>query len=180
MYIPLGQENNALSIAEIAKRRYNEIKNIGEKFIDTQLNEKEQELLVLEIVTACIQYSEEHNEDFEEVLGKLFIGEASIEFSELMCKTMKSLHTKGYIEGIIEASCIPEFGEEILEESILNSEWTRFENISISTKGKVLLSSEAFKNISIQFMERAKPIIQVIAIEAIKIAIKNALNTMTV
>ena len=34
----------------------------------TDFSEKEQEVLVLEIVDACIQYSKEHGETFQQVL----------------------------------------------------------------------------------------------------------------
>lgn len=84
----------------------------------TQFSEKEQEVLVLEIVDACIQYSKEHGETFQQVLEEsLFIGKARSDFSEMVCKTMESLHTKGYIEGTVELSYQSDVDQDSLSDS---------------------------------------------------------------
>ena len=155
--MPLGQENNAKSIEMFALRRYNRIKNTGEKIMDTQLNEKERELLVLEIVDACIQYSKEHTEDFEEVLHQqVFANEAYIEFMEMVCKTIESLHTKGYIEGTVELAYEPDTED-------IDFFMTSFENINISLKGKEFMSGKTFKEVSENFWEKSKPLVRCIA-----------------
>lgn len=148
----------------------------------TQFSEKEQEVLVLEIVDACIQYSKEHGETFQQVLAKsVFIGKARSDFSEMVCKTMESLHTKGYIEGTVELSYQSDVDQETWEESptdIIDYEWTKLEDISISTKGKVLLGSETLKELGKGFIEKARPIIKVIAINTISNTVMQAINAI--
>lgn len=148
----------------------------------TQFSEKEQEVLVLEIVDACIQYSKEHDETFQQILAKsVFIDKARTDFSETVCKTMESLHTKGYIEGTVELSYQSEVDQETWEESptdIIDFEWTKLEDISISTKGKLLLGSETLKELGKGFIEKARPIIEVIAINTISNTVMQAINAI--
>lgn len=148
----------------------------------TDFSEKEQEVLVLEIVDACIQYSKEHGETFQQVLAKsVFIGKARADFSEMVCKTMESLHTKGYIEGTVELSYQSDVDQETWEESptdTIDYEWTKLEDISISTKGKVLLCSETFKALGKGFIEKARPIIESIAINTISNTVMQAINAI--
>ena len=123
----------------------------------TDFSEKEKEVLVLEIVDACIQYSKEHGETFQQVLEKsVFVGEAREGISEMVCKTMESLHTKGYIEGTVELSYQSDIDQETWEESptdTIDFEWIKLEDISISTKGKVLLGSETLKALGKRFIQ---------------------------
>lgn len=146
-----------------------------------QLSQKEQELLVLEIVDVCIQESEECQQPFEIVLcEKVFEGKASTEFSEMVCKTIKSLHDKGYIAGTVEIVYETEFDEDTLEESptdAIDLEWSKFENISITTKGRAFMGAETFKGLSKNFMEKATPVIKCIASTALQEAIKTVFRT---
>lgn len=148
----------------------------------TDFSEKEKEVLVLEIVDACIQYSKEHGETFQQVLEKsVFVGEAREGISEMVCKTMESLHTKGYIEGTVELSYQSDIDQETWEESptdTIDFEQINFEDISISTKGKVLLGSETLKALGKRFIEKARPIIEVIAINTISNTVSKAISAI--
>lgn len=145
-----------------------------------QLSQKEQELLVLEIVDVCIQESEECQQPFGIVLcEKVFAGEAITEFSEMVCKTIKSLHDKGYIAGTVELEYVTEFENETLDESptdAIDLGWSKFENISITTKGKTLMCAETFKELGKDFWEKAKPVIKEIACDTIKNTIKEVIT----
>ena len=115
----------------------------------TDFSEKEQEVLVLEIVDACIQYSKEHGETFQQVLEKsVFVGEAREGISEMVCKTMESLHTKGYIEGTVELSYQSDIDQETWEESPTDT------------------------------IEKARPIIEVIAINTISNTVSKAISAI--
>ena len=171
IYVSLGQQNNALSIAKFAKRRYNNIKTQEEGFMNTQLSQKEQEIIVLGIVDACIQYSKEHNEDFEEVLHQhVFANEADLGFMEMVCKTIESLHKQGYIAGTVDL---------VYEDDTDDIDFfmTTFENISINTRGRVLLGAETFKELGKNFMEKAKPVIKSVSSVVLQTAIETAFTT---
>ncbi|MCM1219503.1 MAG: hypothetical protein NC548_33910 [Lachnospiraceae bacterium] len=147
----------------------------------TQLSQKEQEVLVLEIVDACIKYSKENHLDFANVLEDLvFVGEADTEFSEMVCKTMKSLHDQGYIDGKVKIAYELEFDGETLEESttdIIDFSNTKFKNISITHKGQELIGEKTFKEFGKKFLEKAKPIIAQITLSEIQDIVKDAIHT---
>jgi len=149
--------------------------------MDTQLNQKEQEVLVMEIVDACIKYSKENHMDFAEVLEDLvFVRKTDTGFSEMVCKTIESLHSQGYINGTVELEYELEFDGETLEESTtdkIDFGESRFANISITPKGKELIGEKIFKELSKNFLEKAKPVIKCIATTALERAVETALRT---
>lgn len=58
---------------------------------------------MLEIVEACMKYSEESQMEFEEVLHEqVFASNPYIEFMEMVCRTAESLNSRGYIAGTVE------------------------------------------------------------------------------
>lgn len=139
--------------------------------MDIQLSQKEQEVIVLEIVDACIQYSEEHSEDFEEVLHQqVFANEAHLGFMEMVCKTIESLHKQGYITGTVELVYEPDTND-------IDFFMTTFENISITPKGRVLLGAETFKGLGKNFMEKSKPVVKCIASTVLATAVETAMVT---
>lgn len=149
--------------------------------MNTQLNQKEQEVLVMEIVDACIKYSKENHLDFAEVLEDLvFVGEADTGFSEMVCKTIESLHSQGYINGTVILEYELEFDEETLEESttdMIDFGMSTFADISISPKGKELIGEKTFKELGKNFLEKAKPVIKCIATTALQTTVDIALRT---
>ena len=149
--------------------------------MDTQLNQKEQEVLVMEIVDACIKHSKENHMDFAEVLEDLvFVGEADTGFSEMVCKTIESLHSQGYINGTVILEYELEFDEETLEESttdVIDFGMSTFANISISPKGKELIGEKTFKELGKNFLEKAKPVIKCITTTALQTTVETAVLT---
>ncbi len=149
--------------------------------MNTQLNQKEQEVLVMEIVDACIKHSKENHMDFAEVLEDLvFVGEADTEFSEMICKTIESLHSQGYINGTVILEYELEFDGETLEESTtdkIDLGMSTFADISISPKGKELIGEKTFKELGKDFFEKAKPVIKCIATTALQTTVDIALRT---
>mgnify|MGYP001055308274 FL=1 len=147
--------------------------------MNTQLSQKEQELLVLEIVDACIQYSEEKQMDFARELEDLvFVGKADTRFSEMVCKTIESLHSKKYIAGTVELVYETEMDIDTFEESTtddIDFSQTIFENISITAKGRALMGAETFKEAGKSFMEKVKPVIKCIASTALQTAVETAI-----
>jgi len=128
--------------------------------MSVQLSQKEQELLVLGVVEACIQYSKTHDEDFGIVLKELiFIGESKTDLSTMYCKTIKSLCEKEYILGNVEIAYIPEYDRDTLEGSEtdeIDFDNTRFTNISISPKGKALLEGNSLKVLKFNVTEKVR------------------------
>lgn len=149
--------------------------------MNTQLSQKEQEVLVMEIVDACIKHSKENQMDFAEVLEELvFVGEADTEFSEMVCKTIESLYGQGYINGTVILEYELEFDEETLEENttdIIDFGMSTFTDISISPKGKELIGEKIFKEIGKNFLEKAKPVIKCIATTALQATVETAVCT---
>ncbi len=149
--------------------------------MNTQLNQKEQEVLVMEIVDACIKHSKENHMDFAEVLEDLvFVGEADTEFSEMVCKTIESLHSQGYINGTVILEYELEFDGETLEESTtdkIDLGMSTFADISISPKGKELIGEKTFKELGKDFLEKAKPVIKCIATTTLQTTVDIALRT---
>lgn len=154
--------------------------------MNTQLNEKEQELLVLEIVDACVKYIEKNGGDFGDVLfEQVFANEAQTEFSKMVCKTVESLHKKGYITGTVNLAYDHEykiddngdiFDSDILDEIEFHE--TDFKNIAISSEGRLFMSGGSCQELSPNVLEKVKPIINCIASEAMKLAVKTAMFTM--
>ena len=71
--------------------------------------------------------------------------------------------------------------QETWEESptdTIDFEWIKLEDISISTKGKVLLGSETLKALGKRFIEKARPIIEVIAINTISNTVSKAISAI--
>ncbi len=149
--------------------------------MNTQLNQKEQEVLVMEIVDACIKHSKENHMDFAEVLEDLvFVGEADTEFSEMVCKTIESLHSQGYINGTVILEYELEFDGETLEESTtdkIDLGMSTFADISITPKGEELIGEKTFKELGKNFLEKAKPVIKCIATTALQTTVDIALRT---
>lgn len=147
-----------------------------------QLSQKEQELLVLEIVEACLKYSEESQLEFEEVLHEQVFASNHpyIEFMEMVCRTAESLNSRGYIAGTVEIVYKTEFDEDTLEESPtdeINFYTTSFENIGITAKGRAFMGAETFKGLGKNFMEKATPVIKCIASTALQEVIETAFRT---
>lgn len=149
--------------------------------MNTQLNQKEQQVLVMEIVDACIKYSKENHLDFAEVLEDLvFVGEADAEFSEMVCKTIEILHEQGYLNGTVVLEYELEFDGETLEENTtdkIDFGMSTFADISISPKGKELIGDKTFKELGKTFLEKAKPVIKCIATTALQATVETAVCT---
>lgn len=146
--------------------------------MELDLNEKEYEVLVMGIVDACIKYSEENHMDFEEVLtDQLFANKANAKFSEMVCKTIKTLHDKGYINGTVELKYADEYYGKTLEESAtgeINSGMSTFADISITPKGKEFMRGKNFKELSKNFLEKAMTAIKCFATTAFQATVETA------
>lgn len=142
----------------------------------TQLTEKEQELLVLYIIKACLSFAKENGKTFEEVLNEdLFANEANIEFAEMVCKTIETLKNKEYINGTVELEYEIEIDPETFEEEstdAIDFSLCIFENISISLKGDAKLGMEGFKEVSKNFAQKALPIIKCIGTTALQTCVE--------
>lgn len=146
-----------------------------------QLSQKEQELLVLEIVDACLKCSEESQLEFEEVLHEqVFSNNPYIEFMEMVCRTAESLNSRGYIAGTVEIVYETELDEDTFEESPadeIDFYMTSFENISITAKGRAFMGAETFKGLGKNFLGKATPVIKCIASTALQTVIETAIVT---
>lgn len=146
-----------------------------------QLSQKEQELLVLEIVEACLKCSEESQLEFEEVLHEqVFASNPDIEFMEMVCRTAESLNSRGYIAGTVEIVYETELDEDTFEESLtdeIDFYMTSFENISITAKGRAFMGAETFKGLGKNFLGKATPVIKCIASTALQTVIETAIVT---
>lgn len=135
----------------------------------------------MEIVDACIKHSKENHMDFAEVLEDLvFVGEADTEFSEMVCKTIESLHSQGNINGTVILEYELEFDEETLEESTtdkIDFGESTFADISITPKGKELIGEKTFKELGKDFWEKSKPIIKCIASTALQTTVETVMLT---
>ena len=142
----------------------------------TQLSEKEKNLFVLILVKSCLQYGKDAQKSFESVLNEdVFANKGNTDFAEMVCKTIKSLNTNGYINGTVEIEYEKEYeldknGEEFEEEITDNVDFSmcNFIDISISLKGKAFLGVEGFKTVSKDFYEKVKPFLSYIAKVALK------------
>lgn len=150
--------------------------------MNIQLTEKEQELLVLEIVKACIQFAADNQKSFEEVLNEdLFPDKASTDFAEMICKTIEKLNQQGDINGTVELEYEMEYDfddaqEEIEETSTdaIDFDMCTFEDISISLKGKARMSVDSFKEMGKDYLEKTKPLIKVIGSTVLQTVIETA------
>lgn len=147
--------------------------------MDTQkLTLKEQQTLVLCIVKEYLENSELNNVPFEEFLEEIFVERASTEYSEMICKSLVALKEKEYIDGIVEIEYeieIDENGDESNTDSIDFSMCT-FENIDITQKGKNYLEMEAFKDLSKEFFEKAKPVLKSIGLTMLTTTVETFIN----
>ena len=137
--------------------------------MNTQLSQKEQELLVLEIVDACIQYSEEKQMDFADALGQIFADRPEAGFSNMVYKTMESLCKRGYITGTVNLACAPIYEADKnnkLVEADTSEEisflHTELANIGISAKGRLFMGEDAFKALGGIFEEKAKSLLEML------------------
>ena len=146
--------------------------------MNTQLNQKEQQVLVTEIVDACIKYCKENYLEFAEVLTEqVFANKADAEFTEMVCKTIETLHAQGYLNGTVELEYELEFDAETLEESStdkIDSGMSTFADISITPKGKELMGEKTFQELGKSFLEKAKPAIKCIATTAFQATVETA------
>lgn len=109
------------------------------------LTAKEQMIVTLYIVDACVKIAEEEQEDFQDVLVDYILANVANEsFSELVCKNIKILKDKDFISGTVEvedtSNSDAENDIEVSYEELCN-----FENISITGNGELLMMLSELK-----------------------------------
>lgn len=141
------------------------------------LSEKEQEIITLYIVKGCIKFAEESNQEFEDVLyEEIFANQASQPYSQMICRNLEILKTKGYIDGIVEIEYEPIEDLQTKEETTTNIialEFSTFENISITTRGKIEMQLDQMKDGTKQFIDKALPIIKYVGSEVLSATIQS-------
>lgn len=146
-----------------------------------KLKDKEEQILTLYIVEACIKYASENGKDFEEVLTEdVFANQASEIFEEMICTTIEKLYKNGYIAGNVELEYEYEMDPKTFEEKKLdsiNTAMCTFENIEITKKGKAYMLADNMKNLGKEFIGKTKPMIQMIASTALQASVELALTT---
>ena len=126
---------------------------------------KEKELFVMHIVQGIIEISEKENISFSEAMeDNVFVAEANLQLSELICKTMELLYDKGCISGTLEIVREIELDIEDLDKETGTDNIDFYEcvmeDISITSRGKLLFAKESLENIGIGFISKAKSIIK--------------------
>ena len=146
-----------------------------------QLNEKEQKIFTLCVVKACIEYAKENEIDFEEVLTDyLFPDKARESFDNMICKNIETLYNEKYISGDINIEYEEECDMETMEwKSTGNVDvpMCTFENIEITTKGENYLKLDGFKDATKDLLEKAKPVMKIIATTALETLVEGLVTT---
>lgn len=146
-----------------------------------QLNEKEQKIFTLCVVKACIEYAKENEIDFDEVLTDyLFPDEARESFDNMICKNIETLYNEKYISGDINIEYEEECDMETMEwKSTGNVDvpMCTFENIEITTKGENYLKLDGFKDATKDLLEKAKPVMKIIATTALETLVEGLVAT---
>ena len=107
----------------------------------------------------------------------MFANKADAEFTEMVCKTIETLHAQGYLNGTVELEYELEFDAETLEESStdkIDSGMSTFADISITPNGKDLMGEKTFQELGKSFLEKAKPAIKCIATTAFQATVETA------
>lgn len=147
-----------------------------------QFTEKEQRIVVLEIVKGCIEYAKEKQKTFEEVLHEdVFAQHVDESFSEFICKNIKLLHEQGYIEGTVELEYEIEMDDNTFEETTIDTidlGNCTFEDIHISLKGKMEMEADSFKEVGKDFLKKSKPIIDCIASTVLQTIVTSAFTVV--
>lgn len=135
------------------------------------MNDKERRIFVLQLTVACLEYAEENNKSFEEVLHEdVFPNKASVSFSEMVCNTLKELADKKYISGTVtlvhDFEMDPVTFEEKPLENLFISECT-FENIKITMLGKTTLKMDDIKEQGKEYWQNCQPYIAEIGSDVI-------------
>ena len=128
------------------------------------LKEKEQILLLL-----CMTFEEVLNQD-------VFPSEADTEFAEYICKSIKALNDKGFINGRVELEYEIEIDMDTFDENstdAIDFAECVFDNISISLKGKAYQSIDNFREVGAEFIEKSKPIIKCIGEAALQTVVES-------
>lgn len=147
----------------------------------TELNQEQQNLLVLELVKACIEYGREVQKSFEEVLNEdVFPDQANVEYAEMVCRTLESLNKQGYISGTVELEFETEIDPNTFDETATDAidfaECT-FEDIGITVKGNAYMGVDNFKKAGKDLWEKSKPIIKCIGTTALQTIVETAILT---
>lgn len=145
----------------------------------TELNQEQQNLLVLELVKACIEYAKDEQKSFEEVLNEdVFPNQANVEFAEMVCRTLESLNKEGCISGNVELEHEIEMDGDTFEETTTDAidfAQCTFENIAITAKGNAYLSGDSYKKVGKGFLEKAKDLTKCIATTALQTLVETAI-----
>ncbi|MBQ8327967.1 MAG: hypothetical protein IJX86_12970 [Lachnospiraceae bacterium] len=149
-----------------------------------ELSPKEQKVLTMFVVKGCLEYAEQNEKAFEDVLNEdLFPSEASQVFSDMICYNIKLLVDSGYLGGEVELEYDElEPGEDAADGICVP--FSTFADISITEKGNVLLKSGEFGVKAKEFKEKAIPLLKHIgnvALEAVvETLVVNALHAVGV
>ena len=144
------------------------------------LSQVQQNLLVLELVRACLEYGKENQKTFGEVLNEdVFPSQADVGYAEMVCRTLESLNREGYISGTVELEYEIETDLETDEDTATDAvdfaECT-FENIGITEKGDAYINGDNFQKAGKGFIEKAKPVIRCIAATALQTLVETAIQ----
>ncbi len=147
----------------------------------TELNQEQQTLLVLELVKSCLEYGAEAQKSFGEVLNEdVFPNQASVEFAEMVCRTLETLNRQGYISGVVDLEFEPEIDGETFEETATDAidfAGCTFEDIGITAKGNAYMGMDNFKKVGRDLWEKSKPVIKCIATTALQTLVETAILT---
>ena len=147
----------------------------------TELNQEQQNLLVLELVKACVEYGREVQKSFEEVLNEdVFPDQADVEFAEMVCRTLDSLNKQGYIRGTVELEFETEIDPNTFDETAtdaINFVECTFEDIDITVKGNAYMGVDNFKKAGKDLWEKSKPVMKCIGTTALQTIVETAILT---
>lgn len=127
-----------------------------------KMSSKEQKVITMCVVQACLQYANENQKAFEDVLNEdLFPAKASQEYSDMVCYNIKQLVDDGYLDGEVELEYDElEPGEDASKGICVT--FSSFENISITEKGNIFIKTGNFGVIAAEVKDVAVPILKTI------------------
>lgn len=148
--------------------------------MEKELTQVQKNLLVLELVKACMEYGKDVRKSFEDVLNEDVFPEKPYEaYTEMVCRTLETLNRQGYVSGVVELGFETETDPDTFEETatdVINTAECTFGDIGITAKGNAYMCADSFKEAGKDFLEKAKPVIKCIATTALQTLVETAIS----
>lgn len=130
--------------------------------MEKELTQVQKNLLVLELVKACMEYGKDVRKSFEDVLNEDVFPEKPYEaYVKMVCRTLETLNRQSHVSGVVELEFETEIDPDTFEKTatdVIDTTECTFEDIEITAKGNSYMSSDSFKEAGKISLKRQSPL----------------------